>query len=201
MTMVDPSSELVRATERRGPLAGALTRILYTPNRLEKEDVFEILYNSRRRHTLERLAQHDRPHSMEELVERIAAKENGIPIGELERQQRRRVHVSLYQTHLPLLEDVGAITYDRETNRIESGPVLRELIPYLDIPTATAVPWRAYYGRLLAGYVSLGIVVVIGLLSTPSLSTLAIGGALLFLALAVAHAVTSIRSVAGSLPN
>ncbi|MCH7659138.1 MAG: hypothetical protein IH933_00660 [Euryarchaeota archaeon] len=171
----------------------ALTGIVYAPHRLEKEDVFEVLYNPRRRHTLERLAQHDRPHSMDELVERIAAKENDIPIGELERQQRRRVHVSLYQTHLPLLEEIGAIEYDREANRIESGKILRELTPYLDIPATTTVPWRAYYGRLLAGYAGLGVVVLVGLLGAPSLSTLAVAGALLFFALACIHTVVALR--------
>lgn len=178
-----------RSGEPSSRITGVLQAFVRANHRLEKEEVFEVLYNPRRRYTLQRLAQHGRPHTMDELVERISAKENDVPIGELERQQRRRVHVSLYQTHLPLLDEVGAIGYDKETNTIEPGPALRELKPYLDTPAATQVPWRTYYGRLLAGYVCLGALGLLGVVEVLTLPVLAFGMSVLILAIALVHAV------------
>lgn len=182
-------SHPTRSDESNGGITDTLLSLVHAKHRLEKEEVFEILYNPRRRYTLQRLVQHDRPHTMDELVERIAARENDVPIGELQRQQRRRVHVSLYQTHLPLLSKVGAIKYDKEANRIEPGPTLRELEPYLDTPAVTKIPWRTYYGRLLAGYVCLGALGVLGVIEVLSLSVLAFGMSLLVLIVALVQAV------------
>lgn len=162
-----------------------LQAFVHTEHRLEKEKVFDLLYNPRRRATLRFLARRDRPRSLTELVELIAAEENDVPIGELERQQRRRVHVSLYQTHLPLLDDVGAIEYDRETGAITPGPCMDELLPYLDLPGGGQIPWRSYYGRVLVGYCCLGAVVLGGVLSALSLPTLAFATTVLFLGLAL----------------
>lgn len=163
-----------------------LSTLLRSGHELEKEDAFNILYNPRRRQTLQLLAQHGRSYSMDELVERIAAKENDVPVGDLKRQQRRRVHVSLYQTHLPLLDETDAIKYDQQSDRIEPGPALRELVPYLDI-AATTVPWRTYYQWLFVGSLVLGMVALSGLLVTPSPVVLGVSVSTLFVLLALVH--------------
>ncbi|MDL5360589.1 hypothetical protein [Halalkalicoccus sp. NIPERK01] len=168
-----------------GRVPDSLRAFVRSEHRLEKEEVFDLLYNPRRRATLQLLARRDRPRTMDDLVDRIAAEENDVPIDELERQQRRRVHVSLYQTHLPLLDSVDAIEYDPETKAVAPGACLEELLPYLDVPGTTRVPWRTYYGRVLAGYACLGAVVLGGLVGALSLSTLALVTTVLFLALAL----------------
>lgn len=168
----------------------SLWRLVRVDHRLEQEEVFELLYNPRRRYTLELMVGRARPFSMTELVECIAAEENDVPIGELERQQRRRVHVSLYQTHLPLLDEAGAIEYDRRADRIVPGPGIRELTPYLDTGPTTTIPWRQYYGWLLAGATGLSVFALaapIGL----SLSALAFCVSMLFLALALVQEVVT----------
>lgn len=168
-----------------------LCTLVRSTSRLEKEEVFELLYNPRRRATLRLLARYDRPFSMDELVEQIAAEENGVPVGELERQQCRRVHVSLYQTHLPLLDETGAIEYDHQADRIAPGSTLPELTPYLDAAdVTTTIPWRAYYRWLLAVYACLGAVVLTGAVGMPSLLVLSIGVSTLFLMLALVHGVS-----------
>ncbi|ADJ15459.1 DUF7344 domain-containing protein [Halalkalicoccus jeotgali] len=164
-----------------------LARFLTPSKRLSDEEAFEILYNPRRRHTMAFLHRRGRPCSMEELVEHISATENGVPIGELSNQQRRRVYVSLYQTHLPLLDETGAIEYDQERQRIAPGPAAPELIPYLETPTERPVPWRAYYRWLLLAYAVVGGAAVAGLVPVPSVWALALGGVLLFLGLAALH--------------
>ncbi|WP_238532755.1 DUF7344 domain-containing protein [Halalkalicoccus jeotgali] len=170
----------VRAGER-------LSAFVRSERRLEKEEVFDLLYNPRRRATLRLVAQRSRPLTMEDLVDRIAAAENDVPVDKLERQQRRRVHVSLYQTHLPLLDEVGAIEYDRERTEITPGACLAELLPYLDVADATRSAWRTYYRRLLLGYAVFGAIVLVGASSSLPLATLALSATALFLVLACLH--------------
>ena len=54
----------------------------------------------------------------DELAERVAAEENGVPREELSSAQRKRVYVSLYQTHVPKMEDAGLVDYDQETSMV-----------------------------------------------------------------------------------
>lgn len=180
-----PSVRSIEAHDLVDLVPEPLWAFVRSKHRLEKEEVFDLLYNPRRRSTLQFLAGRDRPRTMGELAERIAAEENDVSIEDLERQQRRRVQVSLYQTHLPKLDEIGAIEYDRETKALAPGPSFGELRPYLDISGARRIPWRTYYGRLLVGYGCLGAVVLVGLLSAPSLSVLALAATVLFLALAL----------------
>jgi len=76
---------------------------------LSQDLVFDILSNTRRRMVLYYLREYGAPASVQEIAERIAALENEIPPEELSRQQRKRVYVSLYQTHLPKLNEAGII--------------------------------------------------------------------------------------------
>ncbi len=162
-------------------------RLFRPEERLSREEAFEILYNSRRRATLEFLHRHGRPCSMDELIDHIAATENEVPIGELTDQQRRRVYVSLYQTHLPLLDEADAIEYDQSTQAIEPGPCLDELLPYFDTPTEREIPWRAYYGRLFFAYAVVVAAVAVGLVPASSGLLLALAGLVLFLVVASLH--------------
>ncbi|KYH25597.1 hypothetical protein HAPAU_22720 [Halalkalicoccus paucihalophilus] len=164
-----------------------LYRFLYPSSRLTEEEAFEILYNPRRRATLQFLHRRDRPCSMEQLVEHIAATENDVPIEGLTNQQRRRVYVSLYQTHLPMLDEAGAIEYDQKAQRIAPGPATTELLPYLDTPPEREVPWRAYYLRLFLAYAAVGGAVAVGLVPVPSVLALTLLGIVLFLAVACLH--------------
>jgi hypothetical protein len=47
--------------------------------------------------------------TLSDLAEHIAANENDCTLHELDRAERKRVYVSLYQTHLDRLENAGVI--------------------------------------------------------------------------------------------
>jgi hypothetical protein len=42
-------------------------------------------------------------------------------------ESRRRIRETLHGTHLPMLEEEGLITYDRETGQIERGPQFHQI--------------------------------------------------------------------------
>jgi DNA-binding transcriptional ArsR family regulator len=92
---------------------------------------FKLLKNRRRRAVIRYLAEHRDPTTRSELAEVIAAGEEGIDVSELDSSQRKRVYVSLYQTHLPALERDDVIEYDGDRGTVAPGPNLPELARYI----------------------------------------------------------------------
>jgi len=130
-------------------------------NSLSQDMVFDLLSNSRRRFVLHYLERADGPVRLSELAAEIAAIENEIPASELTSQQRKRTYVSLYQTHIPKLQDAGAVSYDAETGMVKLAAGAGEIGEYFQ-QQGTGRPWQYYY-LLLAGvgfvlYVLAGIV-------------------------------------------
>jgi DNA-binding transcriptional ArsR family regulator len=95
------------------------------------DDVFEVLGNARRRAVLGRVAEGSAlTHG--ELAEAIAAEEYGVPVEAVTAAQRKRVYVSLYQAHLPRLDEAGAVAFDRHRGSVEPGPRTDTYLSYLE---------------------------------------------------------------------
>ena len=86
---------------------------------LGQDEAYELLSNARRRFVISYLRSQDGRVPLNELSQSLAAWENDIPVDELGDQQIKRIYVSLYQTHLPKLEEAGLIEYDRENSTLE----------------------------------------------------------------------------------
>lgn len=80
---------------------------------LRTEKVFDAISNARRRAVIIEVAGRGTPVTLSTLSEAIAADEFGTRPDALTAQERKRVYVGLYQTHLPKLADLGAVSYDR----------------------------------------------------------------------------------------
>lgn len=149
------------------------------PTEMSPDLVFEILSNTRRRMVLYYLRQFGGPVTVQQLAGEIAAIENDVTVDELTRQQRKRVYVSLYQTHLPKLEDTGIIQYDDDREEVQLTDRAHEMDSYLT-PTSTSDPsWQKYY---LALATAGGLVFALSLLGTPGFTAippLALGTALM----------------------
>ncbi len=116
---------------------------------LSKDTVFDLLSNSRRRFVLHYLERADGPVRLSTLAAEIAATENEVTVDELTSQQRKRTYVSLYQTHIPKLQDAGAVSYNAETGTVELAAGAGEIGEYFH-QQGTDRPWQYYY-LLLAG--------------------------------------------------
>ncbi|WP_254538906.1 DUF7344 domain-containing protein [Halomarina litorea] len=127
---------------------------------LELDDAFNILSNSRRRYILYYLYTHDEPATIDELAGQIAAWENEIPIDELDDTARRRVYVSLYQTHLPKLDDFGIADYDRDEGVVELTDRADEIVRYLPVGEREQRDFTWYYVALAGG----AVVLMLGIL-------------------------------------
>lgn len=115
---------------------------------------FDLLSSKRRRFVLSRLQ--DAPGGMElsDLATELSSFENEVPPEELSSKDRKRVYVSLYQTHVPKLDDTGLVAYDSDTGTVRPTEQLDELAAYFE-PTEPTVCWGPLYG--LVALVGLGL--------------------------------------------
>jgi hypothetical protein len=134
---------------------------------LTPEEIFEILSNKRRRMVLYYLRQRDETVAVKELARQIAALENDIPADELSSQQRKRVYVSLYQTHLPKMATTNIIAYDKDNGTVALTGESSKVEQYLSDGDGDTYSWRTHYIGLTIGSVSL---VLLSLISTPVLA-------------------------------
>ena len=126
------------------------------------DTIFDLLSNPRRRFVLHYLKEHDGPVELNDLAAEIAAKENEVPKRELTSQQRKRAYVSLYQTHVPKLEEVGVIEYDSETGEIVLTEQADQIDRHLDTDDDGG-PWqRVYLAVALAGIVAVVLTPFVG---------------------------------------
>lgn len=103
-----------------------------TPS-LSKDEVFSLLSVERRRRTLEYLRRTNDGTTLSELAEEIAADENDVPVDLISSDQRKRVYIALYQSHLPKLDDAGVVEFEDDRGSVELAGNAVELFPYLDL--------------------------------------------------------------------
>ncbi|AFZ74671.1 DUF7344 domain-containing protein [Natronobacterium gregoryi] len=159
--------------------------------RLSKDVIFELLKNRRRREVLAYLLEAEETVTLGELAEQIAAWENDTSVNALSSDQRKRVYVALYQTHLPKMDDAGIVEYDQDRGLISLSENADLLMMYLDTDSHQQDRWDRWYGTLSA----LGVVLVGGaLFNVPLLAaipTLALAAVVLvaLFSLSVVHTV------------
>ena len=106
-------------------------------------DAFQLLSNRRRRYAVWACRQFDPPIDIGDLAEQIAAWEEETTVDAITAEQRRRVYTSLQQTHLPKLDEAGAIEYERGT--VEPREGVEDLEFYLETVPGDDIPWAGYY--------------------------------------------------------
>lgn len=169
--------------------------IVRASRELKAIDIHEVLSNSRRQHAIEILKASGGKLSARELSEKIAEAETGEspPPSNI----RQSVYVSLHQTHLPKLDELGIVEYDSESKTIELLERAKEVNIYLETVSKYGLSWSEYYlavsllGLLLIIASEVGVP-VIGSLETI---TLAIGTFVLIIASAVYQTTTQRSSI------
>lgn len=117
---------------------------------LDLDNVFGILKNQRRQRILRYLSTHDGEVTIGTLSEHIAALEHDTTPDELTWRERKRVYIGLLQCHLPKLDDVNAIKFNKARGIIERGPTASQFEPYLAFEPQKTTAWFRYY-LLFAG--------------------------------------------------
>ncbi|WP_144797993.1 DUF7344 domain-containing protein [Halorubrum depositum] len=100
---------------------------------LTKGEIFDLLKNKRRRTVIRYLRENDGEAVLNDLAEHIAAKENDTTVRQLSSDQRKRVYIGLYQCHLPKMDSLGVIDYDKNRGTIELQASVAQLLEYMDL--------------------------------------------------------------------
>ncbi|AGB39129.1 DUF7344 domain-containing protein [Natronococcus occultus] len=161
--------------------------------RLSKDIIFELLKNRRRREVLTYLLEADETVTLGELAEQIAAWENDTDVNALSSDQRKRVYVALYQTHLPKMDDAGIVEYDQDRGLITLADNADLLMMYLDTDTHQQDRWDRWYAALSVAGIAVVAAATVGVPPLAAVPTLALAGAVVgaFSLLTVAHVVTN----------
>lgn len=109
---------------------------------LSKSDIFGILQNDRRRYVLEILRSKGNQ-SVRFLSEEIARLESGED--DPKSTLRKSVYVSLLQTHIPKMESLGVINYNRENDFVEHLPAASTFDIYMETVPKGDIPWCQFY--------------------------------------------------------
>ena len=159
---------------------------------LSEDLAFTLLSNPRRRFVISYLSHQGSPIGIHELAEQIAAWENETSVDELTREDRKKAYISLYQTHIPKLEDAGIVTYDEDERLVALTGEADEVTRYMTERPETD-RWLRYY--LAVGVVG-GIVAGAAAVDLPGFDALpdayvALALALAFVLLAAYHYVAT----------
>ncbi|HII92364.1 MAG TPA: DUF308 domain-containing protein [Methanosarcina sp.] len=114
---------------------------------LSKSDIFGVLQNDRRRYILEFLRTQG-SQSIRSLSEEIARVESKTE--EPKSNVRKSVYISLLQTHIPKMESLGIIAYNREQDTVELLPASRDFDVYMETVKKGDIPWSHFYLGLSA---------------------------------------------------
>lgn len=115
---------------------------------VDQAALYDVLADQRRRYVLHYLKQEDGPVGVRELAEQVAAWENNKDPGELDSQERKRVYIALYQSHLSTLDDQGIVDYDESDSTVTLSDSMAGLDLYLEVVPTESVPWSIYYAGL-----------------------------------------------------
>nr|WP_255194775.1 hypothetical protein [Halorarius litoreus] len=124
-----------------------------------------------------------------DLAKHVAAWEYDIDPEELDDQQQKRVYVSLYQTHVPKLADIGIVNYDSETRMVELTDRATEVEEFVNPAAGDERQWQWYYlGLSVLSFTALALA-AFDLPPLGGVSDIAVGIAvgIAFAALAVTH--------------
>jgi DNA-binding transcriptional ArsR family regulator len=122
---------------------------------MDRETVFDILSNRRRRYVLHFLRGREEPVEIRELSERIAAWENDCLPERVTSKERKRVYAALHQSHLPKMDREGVVRYDPDRGTIELTEDTAAFDVYLEVVPRSELDWGGFY----LGLGALGVLV------------------------------------------
>ncbi len=164
-------------TETESGPTGAQSNDKQAPQTLPLDQAFGILKNKRRRYVLKYLRTSEEPVSLGEVAEQIAAWENDKEVPQISSSERKRVYVGLYQCHLPKMDGVDVVSFDKARGTIEVGENASTVYRYIDLAEGTSdKPWHLYsVGLSVIGAVVLSAATLLSSVTTIPALEVAVG--------------------------
>jgi hypothetical protein len=151
---------------------------------LSKSDIFGVLQNDRRRRVLEILRTQG-SQSIRSLSEEIARQESETD--DPKSTVRKSIYVSLLQTHIPKMESLEIINYDREHDTVELLPAAHNFDIYMETVKKGDIPWSQFYIGLSTLAILGSVTIFSGLIKWVSSSQWMLFTSAVFFASSLAH--------------
>ncbi|WP_435074253.1 DUF7344 domain-containing protein [Halorubrum sp. HHNYT27] len=145
---------------------------------ITKDEVFEVLSSSRRRLILYNLHRRGGRAVLRDLARDTAEAESD---DEVDDDVVKRFYISLYQTHVPKLEEVGLVQYDSDTKTVSLTDRIEDVEAVLNPESDPERPWALYYGALAVVGSGLAVVQLSGI--APPVTSIGFAAAVLLLAM------------------
>ena len=169
LAQTDGSEETESNTEADADLETIGQTSRSNGSNLDKDDIFDLLKNSRRRSTIQYLREHGGSAELKDIAEHIAAEENDTTVRQLSSDQRKRVYIGLYQCHLPKMDKLGVVEYDKNRGTIELQESVTQLLQYIEAAEEKEGVERTW--AVPAAAACLAVVVSLGTFGVGPLST------------------------------
>jgi len=134
---------------------------------LSPVEIHDVLSNERRKMVIDLLCEERTGISARHLSEYIAERETGE--SPPPRNKRQSAYVSLHQTHLPKLDELGIIEYDQSDKTVTLDDEARQQVSvYMETVPKYGLSWSEYYagvsvfGLLLVSANAVGVPVIAG---------------------------------------
>ena len=157
---------------------------------ISREDVFEVLSNERRRLVLRYLRERDEERvDFRDVVDQVAARENGVPAERLDSGDRKCVYSALRQTHLPKLDKLGVVEFDHGRGELTLEDGVDNVFRYMAYSPRRMRRWNRLYLWLAGAGAACALSIEAGIVPLGGASTgaVAVGIAAAFAVTSVAH--------------
>jgi len=122
-----------------------------------EETIFRVLRNKRRRYVLHYLKQRGGTVTVGDLAEQIAAWENDASVFDVAPDERKRVYISLLQSHLPTMAEANVVAFDEDRSEVSLTEDAADIDIYVELVPEKDIQWPEYY-LWLAGFSGLFVV-------------------------------------------
>lgn len=110
-----------------------------------EDELFDVLSNGRRRYAVHALKREHGATDIGDVAEQVAAWEYDVDVEQVSYDERKRVYTALQQSHLPKMDDVGVVDFDKNRGTVEPTPALDDVEVYMDVVRGHEIPWSVYY--------------------------------------------------------
>ena len=111
-------------------------------------DIRHLLSNRRRDLIIHHMAANDGRAEFSELVDVVAEDVYGEPVDTISGEDRHKVYISLYQSHLPKLQDAKIIDYERKSGEMWFGEAAEDVLAYLKSESSRSLVDRVRDGMM-----------------------------------------------------
>ena len=148
---------------------------------LPLDQLFDLLKNSRRRLVLTYLSEHEQPVSTSDLAEFVAAHETDKTVEQITSNERKRAYVGLYQCHLPKMDGMDVVEFNKPRGIVRLKENAAGVYPYLTAGKATGARDGTRWAVRYLSFSALASVLLLALVwfGNSTVSAVGLGGIVL----------------------